>query len=82
MFVNAKDVSIKIEGKGLDNRIIAIVERIIKPRVPGMLEKAISQQINTMISKLTCNRVEEEVEINDKFYLLTLNTTEIPSFDS
>lgn len=35
-----------------------------------------------MIATLACSRIEEEVEINDHFYLLTLNTTTVPSFDS
>ena len=59
VFVDATNVVIKIEGKGLDNTIIALVERIVKPRVPKLLQDAITKQVNPLISNLTCNRIEE-----------------------
>lgn len=63
VFVNAANVSIVIEGKSFDNMIIKLIERYITPRVPGLLEQAISTQVNPLISKYTCNRIEEEINI-------------------
>jgi hypothetical protein len=41
VFVNANSIDIKIEGKGFDNLVIKQIEKLIKPRVPGLLQKAI-----------------------------------------
>ena len=59
VFVNVNSIDIKIEGKGFDNLVIKQIEKLIKPRVPGLLQKAITEQINPLISNLTCTRIEE-----------------------
>lgn len=81
VFVDASNVSIKIEGKSFDNTVIALIEKYLTPRIPSLLQKAITTQVNPLISELACNRIEEEININDKYYMLTLNTTEVPVFD-
>ena len=35
-----------------------------------------------MIANLACNRIEEEIQIGDNYYLVVLNTTTVPSFDA
>lgn len=82
VFVNAANVSIKIEGKGFDNTVISLIQKYITPRVPGLLQQAITTQVNPLISKYTCNRIEEEINFKEnKYYILILNTTEVPEFD-
>jgi hypothetical protein len=58
VYVNAKALAIKIEGKGFDNLIISELEKILTPRVPGILKNAISDKVNPLISQLACNRIE------------------------
>jgi hypothetical protein len=81
IFVNAKDVKINFEHHGFDNRVIALVEKYIAPRVPGLIQKAITEQVNPLISNYTCTRVEEQIQIKGKDYVLILNTTEVPAFN-
>lgn len=58
VFVDVKDIVIKIEGKSFDNRIIGVIERFIKPRIPGLVKNAIQEQINPLFTKYTCSRIE------------------------
>jgi hypothetical protein len=50
VYVNAKSLSIKIEGKGFDNFVIAELEKILASRVPGILKNAITDKVNPLIS--------------------------------
>jgi len=47
-----------------------------------LLQKAITEQVNPLISNYTCTRIEEEIAINDKYYMLVINTSQVPSFDA
>lgn len=78
MYVNAKSLSIKIEGKGFDNFVIAELEKIIAPRVPGLIKNAITEKVNPLISQYTCMRIEENVPVGSQSYILVLNTTQVP----
>jgi hypothetical protein len=81
LFTDFKSVSIKIEGKSFDNRIIAQLEKYLLPRVPNMLNNMAQNTINPLIESKTCSRIEQEVTIKDSTYILTINTTKIPEFD-
>lgn len=50
VYVNAKALTIKIEGKGFDNLVISELEKILAPRVPGILKNAVTDKVNPMIS--------------------------------
>jgi hypothetical protein len=58
VYVNAKSFSMKIEGKGFDNMIIAELEKILTPRIPGIINNAISDKVNPLITQYTCMRIE------------------------
>lgn len=79
--VDASNITIKMEGKSLDNAVINLIEKYLKPRIPAMLQNAIQTQLNPLISKYTCNRIEEELAFNDQYYLIVMNTTEVPVFN-
>jgi hypothetical protein len=57
--VDVRDINadIHIEGKSFDNMIIKQVEKLVKPRIPGILQNAISNQVNPLIANLACNRI-------------------------
>lgn len=57
VYVNTKSISIKIEGKGFDSLIISELEKIIIPRVPGLIKNALNDKVNPLISQYTCNRI-------------------------
>jgi len=61
IFVDIKNIDVKITGKGFDNLVIQQVEKILKPRIPGILNNAVASQINPLLSNVTCTRIEEEI---------------------
>ena len=57
IYVDMKKVDVKITGKGFDNLVIKQVEKILVPRIPGIIKDAANQQINPLLSNLTCTRI-------------------------
>jgi hypothetical protein len=82
VFVNVKNITVKLEGHAFDNLIIKEVERVLIPRIPTLVASAIKDKVNPLITSYTCNRVSEIVPINNHEYVLTINTTKVPEFDS
>lgn len=58
LFVNPETISIKIEGKGIDNIVIKALISVLKSRLPSIIEKAAKEKGNPAISKLTCSPVQ------------------------
>lgn len=81
VYVNAKALSIKIEGKGFDNLVISELEKILAPRVPGILKNAITDKVNPLISHYACTRIEEDLQVGNQSYIAVINTTMVPEFD-
>lgn len=81
VYVNTNSISIKIEGKGFDNLVISELEKIIIPRVPGLIKNALNDKVNPLISQYTCNRIEYDLAVNNVLYILIVNTTQVPEFD-
>lgn len=81
VYVNAKSLSIKIEGKGFDNLVIAELEKVLAPRIPGIIKSAITEKVNPLISQYACSRIEEDLSVGTQSYILVVNTTRVPEFD-
>ena len=71
----ADNVSVEIEGKGVENRIIKLVESLITPRIPTILQNAINNQLNPYLSKVTANEVSDVVSVGTESYVIMINTT-------
>lgn len=50
VFVAADEIDIKIEHKAIDNLIIRLLETLLKGRIPGIINKAITNQVDPYIS--------------------------------
>jgi hypothetical protein len=78
VYVNAKALSIRIEGKGFDNLVISELEKILAPRVPGLIKNAIADKVNPLISQYACTRIEEDLQVGSQSYIAVINTTQVP----